>query len=78
MKAEIQNRSSYEKDTAAVSFRLRMTVTSARAYQSSNGLSIFPVCPRCQCTIEREYQCYCDRCGQALGWGSYDKALIVL
>lgn len=28
----------------------------------------FPVCPRCNTTIEREYQAYCDRCGQCLKW----------
>ena len=28
----------------------------------------FPVCPRCKRTIEREYQAYCDRCGQCLKW----------
>lgn len=29
---------------------------------------LFPVCPRCNCTLDREYQAYCDRCGQKLKW----------
>lgn len=32
----------------------------------------FAVCPRCKITLEREYQNYCDRCGQALKWRRYD------
>ena len=28
----------------------------------------FPVCPGCGCTLEREYQSYCDRCGCKLNW----------
>ena len=31
----------------------------------------FPVCPKCNCTMEREYQSYCDRCGQALRWKEF-------
>ena len=25
-------------------------------------------CPRCQSSLGRDYQLYCDRCGQALDW----------
>ena len=32
----------------------------------------FPICPACATTMEREYMSYCDRCGQALDWNSYD------
>lgn len=28
----------------------------------------YPVCPRCKRTFEREYQKFCDRCGQRLAW----------
>lgn len=37
---------------------------------------VFPICPRCNKTLERDYQCYCDRCGQCLNWKSYNKATI--
>lgn len=36
----------------------------------------FPVCPRCDRTLEREYQAYCDRCGQCLDWKNFSKAAI--
>lgn len=32
------------------------------------GHTTFPVCPRCQNSIEREYQAFCEHCGQKLGW----------
>ena len=25
--------------------------------------STFPICPRCHCTLDRDYQRFCDRCG---------------
>ena len=28
----------------------------------------FPICPRCRSSLEREFQSFCDRCGQALSW----------
>lgn len=32
-----------------------------------------PVCPNCTITLEREYQSYCDRCGQKLAWHKYHR-----
>ena len=37
----------------------------------------FPVCPRCKVTLEREYQSYCDRCGQRLNWDDFENAEVV-
>lgn len=34
----------------------------------------FPKCPRCGTTMEREYQLFCDRCGQRLNWSELDFA----
>lgn len=33
----------------------------------------FPRCPRCETTMEREYQLFCDRCGQRLNWSRFDE-----
>ena len=54
------------------------TVVFARCYHTSHGLTMFPVCPGCGCTLEREYQKFCDRCGQMLDWSSYDQTAIIL
>lgn len=37
----------------------------------------FPVCPACKVTLEREYQNYCDRCGQRLGWKGFRQAEVI-
>ena len=61
-----------------------MRVTAVRCYRggmllgAETQLYSFPVCPRCQLTMEREYQSYCDRCGQALDWKGFSKALVIL
>ena len=59
---------------SAKSFRRPMPVTQVFLFRDGNT---FPVCPRCQITLEREYQKFCDRCGQALGWEEYAQARIV-
>ena len=42
-------------------------VTEARVDLYNNA---YWVCPNCRITFEREYQSYCDRCGQKLKWSS--------
>lgn len=56
------------------SFRIPMTVNEIHLF---NNDTAFSVCPRCHITLEREYQSFCDRCGQALDWKSLDRALVV-
>ncbi len=51
-------------------------VTMVKALCS--GGSYYPVCPGCQITLEREYQNYCDRCGQRLDWSGFDTAIVLL
>lgn len=34
----------------------------------------FSRCPRCGSTMEREYQLFCDRCGQRLNWSRFNDA----
>lgn len=34
----------------------------------------FPICPRCDNTMEYDYQKYCGCCGQKLGWAHYSRA----
>ena len=37
----------------------------------------FPLCPRCQVSLEREYSKFCDRCGQRLSWTGFGKAKVI-
>ena len=65
----------YSPDHSAESFRTPMRVNEIHLHRNNTA---FSVCPRCRITLEREYQSYCDRCGQALDWKYFRKALIVL
>ncbi len=61
-----------------MTFRTSMPVTHIRCFRCLDGITGFPVCPRCGITMEREYQTYCDRCGQCLDWKNFSKATIIL
>lgn len=52
---------------SAVNYRVKMTVVSCRIDRTGY---CYYVCPRCDMTLSRDYQAYCDRCGQHLGWQS--------
>lgn len=62
----------------AVSYRTPSPVSAVRCFRVPSGVSSYPVCPRCQITIEREYQAFCDRCGQALDWKTFPKAIVII
>ena len=65
----------HSEDFSAESFRIPMVVSEIHLHRNNMA---FSVCPRCRITLDREYQTYCDRCGQALDWKHFKKALIVL
>ena len=52
-------------------YRLPARVNQVAVFR--NGAS-YPICPRCKNTLAREYQSYCDRCGQCLNWKEYRTA----
>lgn len=56
-------------------FRTRMQVTEKVLYMSGEA---FPICPRCGVSVERDYQEFCDRCGQRLGWERFSSASVVV
>lgn len=61
-----------------LSYRLSMPVTHyRRCPANSEYYTTFPVCPRCRCSLEREYQSFCDNCGQRLNWAAYDYAVLL-
>lgn len=47
------------------------SVTEIRKIKNFNGSIAFPVCPQCGITLEREFQAFCDRCGQRLDWNTF-------
>lgn len=52
-------------------FRIPKSVTKVRIYKDRNA---FAVCPRCDSSMEYEYQLYCGCCGQHLVWSKFDEA----
>ena len=57
-------------------YRLPLAVTEYIVYHDTfGGESVYYVCPRCGITLDREYQAYCDRCGQRLDWKRINKAV---
>ena len=59
------------------SFRMPAPVTEVHMLSSGIGAAIFPVCPQCGRGIEREFQAYCDRCGQCLAWEQFDLSALI-
>lgn len=58
----------------SAAYRLPMPVREYVVYRNTFGTeSEYFVCPRCDTTMEREYQAYCDRCGQRLAWKSISR-----
>ena len=58
-------------------YRLPMRVTELMVFPSAFGWTSYYVCPRCHITMEREFQSYCDRCGQRLDWKRYRHAKVI-
>lgn len=56
-------------------YRISMPITEIHVHWNYNSYS---VCPRYKATMEREYQSFCDRCGQRLDWSKYENAEVVL
>lgn len=55
---------------SAIEKQISMLVTDAIVYHNHHT---YFQCPNCKITMEREYQRYCDRCGQKLKWQSMKK-----
>jgi len=75
MVIKMQNSLDYFDPDSAVSYRIPQPIREIHRYRRGES---FPICPRCAIPLEREYQAYCDRCGQALDWADYNRALVVI
>lgn len=68
-----------EEIMEALSYRRPITVHAVMLFRDGyRRPTTYPICPRCNITMEREYQRYCDRCGQRLDWKELNHAKIVL
>lgn len=55
---------------AAYTYRTPMLILDTAIYVSGD---VYAKCPRCRVPLERDFQSYCDRCGQALDWSMWDE-----
>lgn len=74
----MSNTAKLEEIQGANDYRRPMKVTTKNCYRNGSGYSMYAICPKCAMSIEREFQSYCDRCGQALDWRGYSRALIII
>lgn len=74
---EVNSRSLLETALFSLSFRMPMPVSELMEFPSDWGTTTYYICPRCDITLEREYQSFCDRCGQHLNWRGCEYATIV-
>ena len=72
LKPAVQHRKS--SFSTADSYRIPMPVREI--LELPNGYRA-AVCPRCKCTLDREYQRFCDRCGQHLLWKFFCSATVI-
>lgn len=63
--------------SAAIAYRIPMEVSTIRVLGHGTGAVGYPVCPKCKRTLDREYQLFCDRCGQALNWKHFGRAAVI-
>lgn len=52
-------------------YRWPMRVTEVHIYKDETA---YAPCPRCKGIIDREYQFFCDSCGQRIDWFGLDDA----
>lgn len=71
-----------KKSTASVFLNLfcllleyRLKAQVCEVMQLSDGG--YFVCPRCKITLDRDFQSFCDRCGQHLDWSRNKEATII-
>lgn len=57
----------------AVTYRVPLPVTKVIALTNTT----YPICPRCELSLEREYMSFCDRCGQKLNWDFFEYAKVI-
>jgi hypothetical protein len=56
---------------AAYLYRLPMQVRGRVIFLNEDS---YPICPRCDVLVDREFLRFCDQCGQRLGWDFFDFA----
>ena len=59
---------------ALFTYRLPLQIKEVLLFASGDS---YPICPRCENTVDREYMNFCECCGQKLSWDFFDSAQII-
>lgn len=59
---------------ALAEYRTALPIKEYRRYCSYSDNTVYYICPRCDESLDREFQTCCDHCGQMLEWKGYRKA----
>ena len=59
---------------AAYLYRLPLQVRARLVFPGGDS---FPICPRCDQSVDRDYMRFCDQCGQRLAWNLFDFAHVI-
>ena len=70
-------KANHYSNISAEDFRSPLSVNKILILNTINGKTGYYLCPRCEASLERDFVSYCDRCGQALDWKHYKKAISV-
>ncbi len=71
----IKRRKRVAKWRKAYSYRIPMQI---RLYICMLHGEVYPVCPRCSSSLERDYILHCNRCGQKLGWDRLNEVCFII
>lgn len=73
----LKEKTAGQRDSLRItSFLYRIPLPVSEVLQFSEGYC-YPICPRCDRTLDREYMNFCDRCGQRLSWEFFDFARVI-
>lgn len=75
--SDVPYRSLLETALFLLSYRTPMPMNALMEFPFGRGTTTYYICPRCSVTLEREYQSFCDRCGQHLDWHNCRNAKII-
>ncbi len=56
---------------SAASYRIAMPIVEFTNLNTFNEPVEFPLCPKCNAFIDRDYQAFCAECGQRLNWDNF-------
>ena len=59
---------------AAYAYRIPLPVKEVLVFADG---ARYPICPRCDTSVDRAFMNYCDRCGQHLSWTFFELAAAV-